>query len=296
MRRCTNLSRGRRPGSVAHIELLTYDIAFGEHRITLHDCGPAGSQTVLMVHGLASDASTWLPVQQVLATLGVRSVAMDLLGHGSSDKPRTGYTLEKFSASIGHVRQFLQLPSVTLAGHSFGGALAMYYAHHHPEAVSGLVLVSSGGLGRGVHPLMRALAVPGSGVALKLLLNSATSAVYAHPSLHRLMRLRPELVANLSRTGRNIGPRDGQAAFLATLRHVIKPSGQLGSMMDVGYLDRTRPTLIVWSEHDPIVPVQHAQDLHAYLDASRLELFPGSSHEPHRRFPDRFAAGVLALL
>jgi pimeloyl-ACP methyl ester carboxylesterase len=275
-------------------------VDFDGHRIGVVDRRPdpgvpGAGPTVLMVHGIASDGSTWLPVQTALAGLGVRSVAMDLLGHGTSDKPRSGYTLEKFSASIGAVRAAYDLPVVTLAGHSFGGALAMYHAHHHPEAVSGLVLVSSGGLGQAVHPMLRALAVPGSGAVLKLLLNSGTSAVYAHPGLHRLMRLRPELVANLSRTGRNIGPPDGQAAFLSTLRHIIKPSGQLGSMMDVGYLDRSLPTLIVWSEHDPIVPVAHAHDLHGYLSASRLELFPGTSHEPHRRYPELFAGLVAAL-
>ncbi len=54
-------------------------------------------------------------------------------------------------------------------------------------------------------------------------------------------------------------------------------------MLELDYLAADVPTLIVWSEHDPIIPVTHAYATHAHLPGSRLEIIPGRSHEPHRR-------------
>ncbi len=77
---------------------------------------------------------------------------------------------------------------------------------------------------------------------------------------------------------------------------MIEPSGQRGSMIEMGYLSPDLPTLIIWSEHDPILPVSHAHDTHDHLPGSRLELFPGLSHEPHRRHAVRFADTVADFI
>jgi pimeloyl-ACP methyl ester carboxylesterase len=262
-------------------------------RLCVRDAGALDAPAVLLVHGLASDASTWDPVVAPLVRRGLRVVAPDLIGHGDSDKPLSGYTLESFSASLETVTTDLNLSDPTVVGHSFGGAIAMHYAQVTPHIVKRLVLVSSGGLGRRVHPILRAAALPGAARALSVVLNPALTKVYGRPALHRALRLRPELVANLNRTGRNLGRRDGRTAFFHTLRHVISTQGQRGSMIELELLDQSTPTLIVWAIRDPIIPVSHARDLHAHLPNSRLELFDGHTHEPHRRQPERFAE-VLA--
>jgi pimeloyl-ACP methyl ester carboxylesterase len=96
--------------------------------------------------------------------------------------------------------------------------------------------------------------------------------------------------------GRALRDPDGMAAFYATLNTTIDASGQRGSMVDMGYVDPQIPALIIWSERDAIIPVSHAHLAHAYLRRSRLELFPGTSHEPHRRHPDRFVAAVSSFM
>jgi pimeloyl-ACP methyl ester carboxylesterase len=53
------------------------------------------------------------------------------------------------------------------------------------------------------------------------------------------------------------------------------------------------PTLIVWGEHDPLIPVRHAHEAHANIPGSRLEIFPGAGHFPYRQDPQRFAAILL---
>ena len=59
-------------------------------------------------------------------------------------------------------------------------------------------------------------------------------------------------------------------------------------MLELEYLASGLPTLIVWSQDDPVVPVAHAHQTHAHLPNSRLEIFEGSTHQPHHHSAERF--------
>jgi pimeloyl-ACP methyl ester carboxylesterase len=77
---------------------------------------------------------------------------------------------------------------------------------------------------------------------------------------------------------------------------VIAPSGQRGSFIEMRYLAEHVPTLLVWSERDGVIPVAHAHAARAHLPGSRLVVFPGSGHEPHRRNAVQFAAAVAEFV
>jgi pimeloyl-ACP methyl ester carboxylesterase len=273
-----------------------HSIRHGDRRLSYQQAGPSDGPVVLLLHGLVSDSTTWQPTIAPLAARGLRVIALDLLGHGQSDKPPIGYSLDDFGASITEVLDQLAITRVTLVGHSLGGAIAMHFAHHDLERVERLVLVSSGGLGKQVHLMLRGATLPGVSTLLRLTVNRGTAHVYGRRQLHRALRLRPEAVTNLSRIGRSLLTTEGRTTFIAATRAVIGPSGQLGSMIEMDYLAEHLPTLIVWSEHDPIIPVSHAHATHDYLPSSRLEVFPGTSHEPHRRHPLRFATAVADFI
>jgi pimeloyl-ACP methyl ester carboxylesterase len=264
------------------------------YRLSYLLAGDPQAPVVLLLHGMVSDATTWDRAIEPLAALGYRVIALDLLGHGESDKPATGYGLADFAALINAFLDEQGISSAVIGGHSLGGAIAMQFAHHYPTRSDGLVLVCAGGLGKRVHPVLRGATLPGARTLLRLAINRRTAPALARRRLHRTLRLREESVANLGRMGRAIIAPDGRHAFFETLHSVIEPSGQRGSMIEMGYLSPERPTLIIWSEHDPIIPVAHAHDTHAHLPTSRLELFPGISHEPHRRHATRFADAVAA--
>ena len=74
---------------------------------------------------------------------------------------------------------------------------------------------------------------------------------------------------------------------------LIDLGGQRVSATDRLYLAGELPTLIVWGEHDPLIPVSHAHEAHASIPGSRLEIFPGAGHFPYRHDPRRFAATLL---
>jgi pimeloyl-ACP methyl ester carboxylesterase len=266
------------------------------HRLSYEEAGPADGPVVVLIHGLASDSGTWDRAIEPLAARGVRVIALDLLGHGCSDRPTGRYLLDDFAASLDAFFTVVGIDRATVGGHSLGGAIAVHFGYHYPDRVERLILVSAGGLGREVHPVLRAAALPGAPLVLAALLHPRLIRLYRRPGLHRALRLTPDNVANLRRTRRALEGADGRAAFFAALRGVIAPSGQRGSFIEMRYLAEHVPTLLVWSERDGVIPVAHAYAARAHLPGSRLEVYPGRGHEPHRRNADRFAAAVAEFV
>jgi len=89
---------------------------------------------------------------------------------------------------------------------------------------------------------------------------------------------------------------DARQAFLHTVRSIIDIRGQRVNATDKLYLAGELPTLIVWGERDPLIPVRHAHAAHARIPGSRIEVFPGAGHFPYRDNPQRFASVVLEFL
>jgi pimeloyl-ACP methyl ester carboxylesterase len=272
------------------------DVLVGGHVLSYLHAGAAGDPVIVLLHGLASDSETWDRAIVPLAGRGYRVLALDVLGHGHSAKPAGSYLLPDLAASVRDFLDALGIASATLCGHSLGGAIAMAVAGRYPDSVDALVLVSAGGLGREVHPLLRAAALPVAPHVLRAATRPGLRRLYARPRVHRALRLTDANLVNLRRAGRALGTRDGQTSFFAALRGVIEPGGQRGSFIDMGLLSPDVPTLFVWNAADPVIPVAHARAAHAHLPGSRLVIFPGGGHEPHRRDPTRFADEVAGFL
>jgi pimeloyl-ACP methyl ester carboxylesterase len=269
----------------------------GGHAVAYQEAGPPAGEPVILLHGLASDSDTWDKAIAPLAEHGLRVLAVDLLGHGESDKPPGAYLLSDFAESLGLFMDALGLPAATLCGHSFGGAIAMYFGSRHPDRVKRIVLVSAGGLGREVHPVLRAAALPVAPAVLRAAMLPRLRRLYRRPGLHRALRLTPDNVANLRRAARALGTEAGQASFFASLRGVIAPSGQLTASQEMREFAERVPMLLVWNEGDPVIPLAHAQAHAARAEPySKLVVFPAGGHEPHRRSAARFADEVAAFI
>lgn len=106
-----------------------------------------GEETLLLLHGMAGSSETWRAVIPHLAKR-YRVIAPDLLGHGSSAKPRGDYSLGAFAAWLRDLLDELGIRSVTVVGQSLGGGVAMQFVYQHPDYCRRLVLISSGVSGR----------------------------------------------------------------------------------------------------------------------------------------------------
>ncbi|HYY06684.1 MAG TPA: alpha/beta fold hydrolase, partial [Candidatus Limnocylindria bacterium] len=139
---------------------------FDAHEVDLHGHraiyrtageGPA----VLLIHGMVNSSRHWEAVALSLAD-SYRVIAPDLIGHGDSGTPRGDYSLGAHAASIRDLLATIGVERATVVGHSLGGGVAMQFFYQFPQRTERLALVSSGGLGREVSPLLRAAALPGA--------------------------------------------------------------------------------------------------------------------------------------
>jgi len=263
------------------------EIILHGHRVSYRRAG--WGPVIVLIHGITGSSVTW---EDVIEPLSERFtvVAPDLLGHGESAKPRGDYSLGAYASGIRDLLVALGHQRATVVGHSLGGGVAMQMAYQFPERCERLVLVSSGGLGRDVHMLLRAASLPGSELVLPLL---------AAPGLVRrldavggfLGRLGLRAGSDLEEMWRgfsSLSDVGARAAFLHTLRTILDPSGQRVSARDRLYLAEQMPTLLMWGERDPIIPVEHGRAAHDMIPGSRFEVFPDAGHFPHRDEPRRF--------
>jgi len=271
------------------------EVVLHGHRVRFHSSGDG--PLLVLLHGIASTADTWAPVATGLAAKHT-VLAPDLLGHGASAKPRGDYSLGAYASGVRDLITALGHERATVVGHSLGGGIAMQFAYQFPERVERLVLISSGGLGREVHPILRASTLPGSEIVLALLgrrwLRTTGGAVGA--TLGRLGLRAGEDLAGVAAGIASLGDADARGAFVHTARAAIDPGGQRVSATDRLYLAAHLPTLIVWGERDPIIPAAHGEAAHAAIPGSRLEIFAGAGHFPHREQPVRFVSLVEDFL
>ena len=274
------MARIEMPSAVRSIEL-------HGHSVTYRELGEG--PPLLLLHGITASSECWSGVIEGLAE-GHTVIAPDLLGHGASDKGRGDYSLGAFASTVRDLMQALGLDSATIAGHSLGGGVAMQFAYQFPERVERLVLVSSGGLGREVHPLLRAAALPGSDFVLPALARTGALGLGAragrwakraglHPS--------PDLQGMADGVA-SLQDDDASRAFLHTARSILDLGGQRVDASDRLHLADGVPTLIVWGERDRMIPVAHGRRAHERIAHSRLEVFAGAGHFPFRDAPVRF--------
>ncbi|HSP97972.1 MAG TPA: alpha/beta hydrolase [Candidatus Dormibacteraeota bacterium] len=264
------------------------EITLHGHRVSYRAAG--SGPLLVLIHGIAGSAATWEEVVPGLAE-HFTVVAPDLLGHGHSAKPRTDYSLGAYASAIRDLLGALGYERGTILGHSLGGGVAMQFAYQFPERCERLVLVSSGGLGAELHLLLRAAALPGAEWVLPLLcsrgLRDAVDGVASFLGRVAGLRAGPDL-DEIWRSFVSLSNPDARQAFVHTVRTVIDIHGQRVSATDRLYLAAAVPTMIVWGEHDPLIPVAHAHSAHQTIQGSRLEIFQRAGHFPYRDNPQRF--------
>jgi pimeloyl-ACP methyl ester carboxylesterase len=136
-----------------------YRVSFPQLRsglkVRVVERGDSSSPPVVLIPGWGCSVYTYNRNMPALADAGFRAIAVDLKGHGLSDKPLASdeYTIESLIEHLRDILDALELDCPALVGHSLGGSLIYHFASRYPERALCLGMLSPVGL-KGV-PLMR---------------------------------------------------------------------------------------------------------------------------------------------
>src|SRR3954470_11723240 len=142
-----------------------WQIELHGHRVIYRIAG--SGPPVVLIHGMINSSRHWEEVALRLADSHT-VIAPDLIGHGDSATPRGDYSIGAHAASIRDLLAAIGVGRASIVGHSLGGGVAMQFFWQFPQRVERLALVSSGGLGHEVSPLLRTIALPGAPALLSL--------------------------------------------------------------------------------------------------------------------------------
>jgi pimeloyl-ACP methyl ester carboxylesterase len=280
-------------GRVSQFE--PWEMELHGHRVIYRVAG--SGPPVVLIHGMVNSSRHWEEVALRMADR-YTVIAPDLIGHGDSAAVRGDYSVGAHAASIRDMLAVIGIDRATIVGHSLGGGVAMQFFYQFPQRTERLVLVSSGGLGHEVSPLLRSATLPGVNGLIGLLAHRRLLDVLWE--LGKRLRARGNskgvYVQAIVRALRPLEQPGARAAFLHTLRSVIDVHGQRVSAVDRLYLLGSMPTLVVWGERDNTIPLEHGRAMHEAVPHSHFETLPRAAHFPHLEDPEGLARVLLEFI
>ena len=109
----------------------------------VYEEAPGDEPPILLVHGWCCDHTYFVPQFEHFASRGHRVVAVDLRGHGRSDKPQQGYTMQLFADDLAWICQRIGVEKPVVVGHSMGGIVAFDLAARYPDMTSAVVMLDA---------------------------------------------------------------------------------------------------------------------------------------------------------
>ncbi|MEW6471006.1 MAG: alpha/beta fold hydrolase [Actinomycetota bacterium] len=252
-------------------------------------------EPVVLLHGLSGHAESWARNIVPLAER-FRVVAVDMIGHGLTDKPDRSYLLPTFVEHLGAVLRAVSVGEAHLVGQSLGGWVAAWLALEQPEAVRTLTLVTTAGLKvslatDGVQQLQSQVRA----VTRKALDALTRDAVRARLEwlMHRPQTVTDELVELRYR----IFLRDDSRRTMSRMVDDVTGDANLEYALTEDRLRQLEiPTLVLWSRHNPTTPWEEGEAAAAVIPKGRFVLLEDCAHWPQFEEPERFNDVVLAFL
>jgi pimeloyl-ACP methyl ester carboxylesterase len=216
---------------------------------------------IVLVHGLSGSSRWWARNIQPLAKR-FRVHAVDLIGFGSS-RGGQRFILGEAADYLERWMDQVGLECASLVGHSMGGYITAELAANHPERVERLVLVDAAAL-----PFNRSFTAHGLGLILAL------------------RSMVPSFLPTLLYDALRAGPRTLWGAANDLLHSDLRPK--------LKHIQA--PTLLVWGQHDTLVPLELGEQLSQHMRNKGLLVIKGAGHNPMWDCPLAFNREVGAFL
>ena len=281
-------------GMSATIRSETVTLAADGDSLDIHYRTGGDGPPLVFLHGIGLDAAgvSWRHALPALAA--DRTVyALDLPGHGDSDKPDRAYTTAYYRAVLAAFLDAVDVENPGLVGVSMGGAVALGHALDGGP-VERLVLVASYGLGRDAYWRTAAAGIfhtPILGNTLWQGVSASKPAIRA--GLRGLGAREPsqELVTDVDAV---VTPRTVRA-MRRWQRHEFQARGFRTDFSDrLDELDV--PTLLVHGDVDPLLPTQWSRRAGEAIDGASVDIVANCGHHPPRERPEYFNAALRTFL
>jgi pimeloyl-ACP methyl ester carboxylesterase len=239
--------------------------------LTIHykDTGPRDAPVVLLLHGFGSSLQTWDVWAAQLETQ-YRVIRLDLPGFGlTGPSPLHDYSEASDLATLTHFVDKLGLSSFSIIGHSMGGKMAWGLAAAAPDRVKALVLMAPDGFPDTKDIGSKPYAMPSIMGVIKFSLPKYLVRKSIEPAFFDASALSDSLVDRYYDMLRAPGVR---AAILERANQTVytDPVSRLKKI--------TAPTLLIWGEHDLMIPSSNAQSYANVLSTSKTVLLPKLGH------------------
>lgn len=221
---------------------------------------------LLFIHGTGGNGKTWFHQLRRLSH-DYRAIALDLPGYGESELPASIESNDDYAAFVSEWMQVAGWDSAVVVGSSLGGRVCLQLALDHPERVAGLVLVNASGIRvAGVETLSPGDVSP----------EEFMKALFYRPS--------PVVVRAGAATS---------ATWLDTMEKLTaKPLRDM-----TPYLGEIRvPTLVIWGDHDRVLPPAYAEAFHRGIPGARLAMIERTGHVPMMERPGEVNEAILDFM
>ena len=251
-------------------------------------------EPLLLIHGYGAGFWVWEKQVDILSH-SYRVYALDLLGHGFSDRPKIDYTPETY---IHFFRDFMDgvgVERATLIGNSMGGGIAWAMAALFPERVKRLILINCvppDVLKQVRNESFRMLAAVKDIPLLSYF-------VIASRNKNSIKAILKECVSDIRLITPEIVIRQYQLSRIRgttwVLYSTLKNARDTSKMVD--YFSRiNHPALLIWGERDLIFPVSVGENLHQAIQGSKLFVIEKSGHIPMWETPEVVNQAILEFL
>ena len=230
------------------------------------------TENLLLIHGLGASAERWEQVIPQFAK-NYRVLVPDLIGFGLSDKPLVDYTTDYLSEFITKFLKKLNIDSTSIIGSSLGGQIGAEFAYRHNSMVKKLILISPSGIMKHSTPALDAY-------VMAALYPSDSSASNAFQMMSGSKNIDKKTIKGFVE---RMKLPNAKMAFMSTLLG-LKDAEIISEKL----VSIKSPTLIIWGENDPVIPIKYAQSFVSEIDDCRFVKMENCGHTPYVESPDKF--------
>jgi len=232
----------------------------------------ASKETLLLLHGLGASAERWESVIPLFAKK-FRVIVPDLIGFGYSDKPMVDYTTDYFAEFVSKFVNKIGIKKMSIIGSSLGGQIAAESVVNYDVNVKKLVLVSPSGIMKHSTPALNEY-------ISAALYPDADSATSAFQTMSGTKNIDDKIISGFIE---RMQLPNAKMAFMSTLLG-LSNSTKITEKLQLIKI----PTLIIWGEEDPVIPIKYAQSFVSGINDCRFYKMEGCGHTPYVEKPDSF--------